>query len=85
LQPSSFAALNGTAKYIPYTGKFRCLYVVGERDNAVPPELARSWLEQEGAVWESVVVEGDHTPQLSRPEEFVRIVRGFAGEKVVGL
>jgi pimeloyl-ACP methyl ester carboxylesterase len=82
LQPSSFAALNGTAKYIPYTGKFRCLYVVGKRDNTVTPEMAHTYFEQEGVVWEVEMMEGDHTPQLSRPGEFVRIVRGFAGEGV---
>jgi hypothetical protein len=37
---------------------------------------------QEGAVWENVTIEGDHSPMVSRPEEFVGIVRRFAGEKV---
>jgi pimeloyl-ACP methyl ester carboxylesterase len=81
LQPSSFAALNGTASYIPYDGKFRSLYVIGARDNAVPPQLARAYVEQEGAEWEVQVIEGDHTPQLSVPDVFVRIVRVFVEEE----
>jgi hypothetical protein len=82
LQPSSFAALNATAQYIPYDGKFRSLYVIGAKDNAVTPELAKTYLGQEGAVWEKMTIEGDHTPQLSVPADFVRVVRGFAGEDV---
>jgi pimeloyl-ACP methyl ester carboxylesterase len=81
LQPSSFAALNGTASYIPYDGKFRSLYIIGARDNAVPPQLARAYVEQEGAEWEVQVIEGDHTPQLSVPDVFVGIVRGFVEEE----
>jgi pimeloyl-ACP methyl ester carboxylesterase len=84
LQPSSFAALNGTASYIPYDGKFRSLYVIGARDNAVPPQLARAYVEQEDAEWEVQVIEGDHTPQLSVPDVFVGIVRGFVGEEKSG-
>jgi hypothetical protein len=82
LQPSSFAALNATAQYIPYDGKFRSLYVIGAKDNAVTPEFARTYTEQKGAVWEQVTIEGDHTPQLSVPADFVRVVRGFAEEDV---
>jgi pimeloyl-ACP methyl ester carboxylesterase len=82
LQPSSFAALNATAKYIPYDGKFRSLYVVGSQDNAVPPALAQSYLAQAGAMWEVEAIDSDHSPMLSRPDEFVGIIRRFAGEKV---
>jgi hypothetical protein len=85
LQPSSFAALNDTAQYIPYDGKFRSLYVIGLHDNAVSPALAQSYLDQPGAKWESTTIDSDHTPQLSRPKEFVRIVRCFAGEEGVEL
>ncbi|KAH7394068.1 Alpha/Beta hydrolase protein [Phaeosphaeria sp. MPI-PUGE-AT-0046c] len=82
LQPSSFAALNATAKYIPYNGNFRSLYVVGSNDNAVPPALAKTYFEQPGAKWETLTIDGDHSPMLSRPDEFVKIVRRFAGERV---
>jgi pimeloyl-ACP methyl ester carboxylesterase len=80
LEPSSFRALNATAQYIPYDGKFRVLYVIGARDFAVPPAFAQTYLDQEGARFENVTIDADHMPMLSRPEEFVRVVRGFAGE-----
>jgi hypothetical protein len=82
LEPSSFAALNATAKYIPYDGKFRSLYVTGTHDNAVPLALAKTYLDQPGAKWETIQIDGDHTPQLSRPDKFVSIVRHFAEKKV---
>ncbi|OAL46144.1 alpha/beta-hydrolase [Pyrenochaeta sp. DS3sAY3a] len=82
LLPSSFAALNATATYIPYNGDFRCLYVVGLRDNAIPPAFAESWLGQSGAVWERVVLDADHVPMLSRGEETVEVIRRFVGEAV---
>jgi pimeloyl-ACP methyl ester carboxylesterase len=82
LQPSSFAALNATAKYIPYDGKFRSLYVVGSQDNAVPLALAQSYLAQAGAKWETETIDSDHSPMLSRPDEFVEIIRRFAGEMI---
>lgn len=79
LAPSSFKALNATAKYIPYTGKFRSLYVVGERDFAVPPAFAQSYIDQPGAKFEKATINSDHMPMLSKPDDFVRIVREFAG------
>ncbi|KAF1920460.1 Alpha/Beta hydrolase protein [Ampelomyces quisqualis] len=81
LQPSSFAALNATATYIPYDGKFRTLYFIGKYDNTVPSALAESYLVQPGAKWENVTIDGDHSPMLSRPNEFVNIVRRFSREK----
>ncbi|KAF1843939.1 alpha/beta-hydrolase [Cucurbitaria berberidis CBS 394.84] len=80
LAPSSFTALNATATYIPYMGDFRCLYVIGERDNCVPPALAQSYIDQDGAVFETLVIDGDHLPMLSRPEKTVEIIRRFSGE-----
>jgi hypothetical protein len=82
LQPSSFAALNATAKYIPYDGKFRSMYVVGSHDNAVPTNLAKTYIEQPSAKWETETIDGDHSPMPSRPDKFVKIIRRFAGEKV---
>lgn len=82
LQPSTFAALNATAQYIPYTGKFRCLYVIGRNDNSVTPALAQSYLSQPGAKFESTTIDSDHVSPLSHPQEVVRIIRHFAGENV---
>jgi len=81
LEPSSFTALNATAKYIPYDGKFRSLYVVGNKDFAVPPAFAKTYLDQTGAKFEIVNIESDHMPMLSKPDAFVDVIRNFAGEK----
>jgi|TARA_R110002003_G_scaffold702_4_gene21106 pimeloyl-ACP methyl ester carboxylesterase len=82
LAPSSFAALNATAQYIPYTGKFRCMYVIGQNDNAIPPALSSSYIEQPGAKFEVLKIDGDHEPQLSRPDTVAQVIRRFAGEKI---
>lgn len=82
LEPSSFAALNATATFIPYTGAFRCLYVVAQHDNAVTPALAQTYLEQPGAQFETLTIDADHIPMLSRPQTVVEIIRRFAGEVV---
>lgn len=55
---------------------------MGSQDNAVPPALAKTYLDQPGSEWETVTIEGDHSPMLSKPVDFVRVVRGFAGEDV---
>lgn len=72
--------MNATARYIPYDGKFRTLYVIGEKDNTVSSELARSYIEQEGAKFEVLTIDADHIPMLSRTEKVVQIVRCFVGE-----
>jgi hypothetical protein len=82
LQPSSFAALNATASYIPYTGKFRCLYVIGKNDNSVPPAFAQTYIDQPGAKFESMTIDSDHISPLSHPDKVAQIIRNFAGEKV---
>ncbi|KAF2026826.1 alpha/beta-hydrolase [Setomelanomma holmii] len=82
LAPSSFVALNATAQYIPYTGTFRCLYVVGAHDNAVPAALSQSYIDQPGAKFEVLTIDGDHEPQLCRPDTVVQVIRRFIGEKI---
>ncbi|CAO2656350.1 Nn.00g051530.m01.CDS01 [Neocucurbitaria sp. VM-36] len=81
LHPSSFNALNATATFIPYTGDFRCLYVVGEQDKSVPPTFAQTYIDQPGAMFETQVIDGDHVPMLSRSEVTAEIIRRFAGEE----
>ncbi|KAH7401447.1 Alpha/Beta hydrolase protein [Pyrenochaeta sp. MPI-SDFR-AT-0127] len=82
LAPSSFDAANATATFIPYTGAFRSLYVIGEHDNAVTPAWAQSFIDQPGAQFETLTIDGDHVPMLSRPQTVVDIIRRFAGEKI---
>ncbi len=78
LLPSSFKALNATGTYIPYSGRFRTLYVVGEHDNSVSPAFAQTYLDQKGALFEVEYIDGDHVPMLSKPEAVVDIIRRFA-------
>lgn len=73
------AAANST--YIPYTGDFRCLYVIGKKDNAVPEAFARTWIEQEGAKFEVDYLDAGHIPMLGQPEKVARIIRGVAEGK----
>ncbi|KAF2868914.1 Alpha/Beta hydrolase protein [Massariosphaeria phaeospora] len=80
LDYSSYAALNATATYIPYTGDFRCVYIVGKQDNSVPPEWAKTWYQQSGAKMEVLIEDFDHVPMLSRPVELTKILRRIAGE-----
>ncbi|PVH96647.1 alpha/beta-hydrolase [Periconia macrospinosa] len=77
LRYSSFAALNATARYIPYNGDFRVIYVAGKQDNSVPPELWHSYLDQPGAKFILEVLDGDHVPMLSRPEEVVKLIINY--------
>ncbi|KAF2827410.1 alpha/beta-hydrolase [Ophiobolus disseminans] len=81
LEPSSFAALNATAKYIPYDGKFRSLYVIASKDYAVTPAFAKTYIDQPGAKFETVTIDSDHMPMLSRPDAFVEVVDKFASVK----
>jgi pimeloyl-ACP methyl ester carboxylesterase len=78
LQPSSFEALNATADYVPYDGKVRTLYVRCLRDRTVTGDIVDAYLGQQGARFEEAVLDADHVPMLSRPEEVVEIIRGFA-------
>ncbi|KAH6637686.1 Alpha/Beta hydrolase protein [Boeremia exigua] len=78
LLPSSFKALNATGTYIAYDGTFRTVYVIGEYDNSVSPAFARTYIDQEGAYFEVVVIDGDHVPMLSRPKTVVDVIRRFA-------
>ncbi|KAJ4351005.1 hypothetical protein N0V95_004239 [Ascochyta clinopodiicola] len=84
LLPSSFKALNATGTYIPYDGRFRTLYVVGEQDRCVGLAFAQSYFDQEGAEFEVEIIGGDHVPMLSRPEVVVDAIRRFAEKGVVG-
>ena len=80
LQFSSYAALNATAAYVPYTGDFKCTYVMGKRDNSVPEYLAKMYIEQPDAQF--TVREGDwgHIPMLSRPGDIVRLIQEAVGD-----
>jgi pimeloyl-ACP methyl ester carboxylesterase len=81
LRFSSYEALNATTTYIPYRGDFKCTYVVGKQDHAIPEAVARTFIEQSGA--EFTVREGDwsHVPMLSHPDRIARLIREAAGEK----
>ena len=64
--------------YVPYDGKVRTLYVRCLRDNTVTGEIVDGYLEQPGARFEVGVLDADHVPMLSRPEEVLGVIREFA-------
>ncbi|KAF2704246.1 hypothetical protein K504DRAFT_494986 [Pleomassaria siparia CBS 279.74] len=77
---SSFDALNAYPTYIPYTGDFKCTYVIGEKDFSVPPSLAESLIGQEGAIFTvQRLADADHVPMLSRPDEVVEEIQRAIG------
>ncbi|KAJ4348428.1 uncharacterized protein N0V89_009802 [Didymosphaeria variabile] len=66
---SSFDALNATATYIPYTGDFEVVYVVGSQDKSVTPEWAQAFIDQPGAKFTVEHLDADHISMLSKPKE----------------
>ncbi|KAF2278500.1 alpha/beta-hydrolase [Westerdykella ornata] len=80
LQYSSFDSLNATATYIPYTGDFRCHYIIGQRDVSVPEALAYSYINQTGAQFEVQWIDAGHIPMIGKPNEVTNIIRKAAGE-----
>ncbi|KAF2738335.1 alpha/beta-hydrolase [Polyplosphaeria fusca] len=71
---SSFEALNATAKYVPYTGDFRCTYVVCLQDLSVPEALSTTYIEQEGAQFVVKEIDAGHVPFLSKPKQVADIL-----------
>ena len=81
---SSFEALNATATYIPYRGDFKCVYVIGKRDNSVPPEFAQTYINQPGAQFTVEWLDAGHAPMLGQPGNVAKIIRKAAGEALSG-
>jgi pimeloyl-ACP methyl ester carboxylesterase len=75
LKFSSFKALAANATYIPYTGDFKCTYVIGERDNSVPPAFAQTYIDQPGAKFNVERLDADHVPMLSKPDDVVNLIK----------
>lgn len=71
---SSFDALNATATYIPYTGDFTVVYVIGSQDNSVPPQWAQSFIDQPGAKFTVEHLDADHVSMLSKPKEVTDLI-----------
>ncbi|PSN62653.1 alpha/beta-hydrolase [Corynespora cassiicola Philippines] len=79
LRFSTYAALAANATYIPYTGDFKTIYVIGRQDNSVPEAWAKTFIEQPGAKFEVRYLDADHVPMLSRPKEVVELLESVAG------
>ncbi|KAF2470352.1 uncharacterized protein BDR25DRAFT_225626 [Lindgomyces ingoldianus] len=77
---SDFAALSAHATYIPYTGDFKCVYVMTALDNALPPIWQQTWIDQPGALFQVEYVNASHSSMLSKPKEVAEIIRKAAGE-----
>jgi len=80
LKFSSLNALAGNATYIPYTGDFKCTYVIGERDNSVPPAFAQTFINQPGAQFEVERLDADHVPMLSKPDDVANLIKKAVGD-----
>ncbi|KAF2175495.1 alpha/beta-hydrolase, partial [Zopfia rhizophila CBS 207.26] len=81
LQFSSYAALNASATYIPYTGDFNCTYVLGLRDQSLPSQWAQAFIDQPGAKFRVEKLDASHSAMLSKPKAVASIIRKAAGEK----
>lgn len=81
LQFSSFVALAANGTYVPYTGGFRCVYVIGKEDKAIPEEWAVVWLEREGVHFEVERIDAGHIMMLRKPGEVCGLIRRVAREK----
>jgi pimeloyl-ACP methyl ester carboxylesterase len=75
---SSFDSLNATATYIPYTGDFKCRYVVGTLDNSVSESFAQSFLLQPGVQFQVEHIDAGHVPMIGKPDEVVRLIQNAA-------
>lgn len=75
---SSFTALNATASYIPYTGDFEVVYVVGRRDQAIPAALTQAWIDQPRAQFIVERLDADHVPMLSKPGDVARLIAKYS-------
>ncbi|KAF2444237.1 alpha/beta-hydrolase [Karstenula rhodostoma CBS 690.94] len=86
LRFSSFNALNATATYLPYTGDFEVVYVIGSQDKSVPPAWAQTFIDQPGAKFTVEQLDADHVSMLSKPKEvtdlIVKYSRPFAHVRV---
>lgn len=80
LEYSSFNSLAANATYIPYTGDFKCYYIIGDRDNSVPSALAHNWVDQPGAQFDVQTIDAGHVAMLGKPNEVTDIIRKAAGE-----
>lgn len=75
----AFDALNATAKYVPYTGDFRVVYVAGNQDNTITPTIWGLYVDQPDAKFTRVEhIDADHIPMLSRPAEVAALIRKYA-------
>ncbi|KAL1602736.1 hypothetical protein SLS60_006157 [Paraconiothyrium brasiliense] len=75
---SSFDALNATGTYIPYTGDFKVVYVVGSQDKSVTPKWAQAFIDQPGAKFAVEHLDADHVAMLSKPKEVSDLILKYS-------
>lgn len=74
----SFEAANATATYIPYTGDFEVVYVVGSEDHAVTTEMSNMWIDQPQAQFIVEHLYADHISMLSKPDEVAELIKKYS-------
>jgi len=86
LSPTAYAVLASEVEYSCCQAEtVPCSYLIGEKDNVVPPAVARAMIGsvcKEGRKRTEVVCDSGHSPWLTRAEVVVGLVRRAAGEEV---
>jgi pimeloyl-ACP methyl ester carboxylesterase len=81
LQYISLETFRSKVSFEPWKHGFNCLYVVCEKDRAIPRELQEEFAAQfgKGRSW---YIDSSHSPFLSKPEKVVEVIEAAAkGEK----
>ena len=78
MRPTAAVGMTATPGFDPWKS-VPTTYIVCERDRAVAPDMQRAMAKKAGRV-ESI--DTDHSPFVSRPEEFHRILVSIAGDPV---
>lgn len=83
LYPIAYSSFCETTQHTPWE-TFPCTYIFTTEDRAIPFEMQQAMLAamsvEERANWETVTVEGGHSPFLSKPEECAQVLRKIAGD-----
>jgi pimeloyl-ACP methyl ester carboxylesterase len=70
----SFGCATEPVRYVPWTGDFRCVYVVCTDDRTLPEAFQMGMIGAEGAKFEFVKCKSGHSAMLSRPEFVVQVI-----------
>lgn len=82
---SSYASFVEKTQHTPWK-TLPCTYIFCTKDRALPFEAQQAMLagvgEEDRANWETVTMEGGHSPFLAQPDECAKVLGNIAGEVV---